>query len=56
MLPGVAVTVATDEIEHDGPTYTVETLENWRAREGADASIALLIGADQLDQKVFTFF
>jgi nicotinate-nucleotide adenylyltransferase len=48
MLPGVAVTVATDEIEHDGPTYTVETLENWRAREGADASIALLIGADQL--------
>ncbi|HTH73505.1 MAG TPA: nicotinate-nucleotide adenylyltransferase [Trinickia sp.] len=47
-LPGVAVTVATDEIEHVGPTYTVETLARWRAREGADASLALLIGADQL--------
>jgi nicotinate-nucleotide adenylyltransferase len=47
-LPGVAVTVATDEIEHVGPTYTVETLARWRAREGANASLALLIGADQL--------
>ena len=47
-LPGVAVTVATDEIEHVGPTYTVETLARWRAREGEDASLALLIGADQL--------
>ncbi|WP_255214780.1 adenylyltransferase/cytidyltransferase family protein, partial [Burkholderia pseudomallei] len=26
VLPGVAVSVATDEIEHAGPTYTVETL------------------------------
>jgi len=47
-LPGVAVTVATDEIEHEGPTYTVETLERWRAREGEDVSLTLLIGADQL--------
>lgn len=47
-LPGTAVTVGTDEIEHAGPTYTVETLERWRAREGADVSISLLIGADQL--------
>ena len=47
-LPGVAVTVATDEIERTGPTYTVETLARWRAREGQDASLALLIGADQL--------
>lgn len=47
-LPGVAVTVATDEIEHVGPTYTVETLARWRAREGEAASLALLIGADQL--------
>jgi nicotinate-nucleotide adenylyltransferase len=47
-LPGVTVTVATDEIEHAGPTYTVETLARWRAREGAGASLALLIGADQL--------
>lgn len=47
-LRGVTVSVATDEIEHDGPTYTVETLRRWREREGADASISLLIGADQL--------
>ncbi|MEX3669304.1 nicotinate-nucleotide adenylyltransferase [Paraburkholderia phenoliruptrix] len=47
-LPGVTVRVATDEIEHEGPTYTVDTLQRWREREGSDASIALLIGADQL--------
>ncbi|WP_238269557.1 nicotinate-nucleotide adenylyltransferase [Paraburkholderia terrae] len=47
-LPGVTVSVATDEIEHDGPTYTVETLRRWREREGAEVSISLLIGADQL--------
>ncbi|MFC0398497.1 nicotinate-nucleotide adenylyltransferase [Paraburkholderia rhizosphaerae] len=47
-LPRVAVTVATDEIEHDGPSYTVDTLRRWREREGADASLSLLIGADQL--------
>ncbi|MGN6084469.1 nicotinate-nucleotide adenylyltransferase [Trinickia sp.] len=48
VLPGVAVTVATDEIEQTGPTYTVDTLARWRAREGANASLSLLIGADQL--------
>lgn len=48
VLPGVAVTVATDEIEQTGPTYTVETLARWRAREGQNASLSLLIGADQL--------
>lgn len=47
-LPGVTVTVATDEIEHAGPTYTVETLARWRERIGPDASLSLLIGADQL--------
>ena len=47
-LPGVTVSVATDEIEHEGPTYTVDTLERRREREGKNASIALLIGADQL--------
>ncbi|GAB2912110.1 hypothetical protein GCM10027093_58150 [Paraburkholderia jirisanensis] len=47
-IPGVRVTVASEEIEHDGPTYTVETLQQWRAREGGQASIALLVGADQL--------
>lgn len=48
VLPGTAVSVATDEIEQAGPTYTVETLERWRLREGADVSISLLMGADQL--------
>jgi nicotinate-nucleotide adenylyltransferase len=47
-LPSVAVTVATDEIEHVGPTYTAETLARWRAKEGPNVSLALLIGADQL--------
>ncbi|MCX4165451.1 MULTISPECIES: nicotinate-nucleotide adenylyltransferase [Paraburkholderia] len=47
-IPGVTVSVATDEIEHDGPTYTVETLARWREREGQKTSLALLIGADQL--------
>jgi nicotinate-nucleotide adenylyltransferase len=48
VVPGVTVSVATDEIEHEGPTYTVETLQRWREREGAKVSISLLIGADQL--------
>jgi nicotinate-nucleotide adenylyltransferase len=47
-LPGVAVSVATDEIEHRGPTYTVETLRRWRNEVGPQASLSLLIGADQL--------
>src|SRR5260370_27670731 len=47
-IEGLQGTVATDEIEHDGRTYTVEPLAGWRAREGADASLSLLIGADQL--------
>ena len=45
---GLDVTVATDEIDHDGPSYTVETLARWRAREGEEASLSLIIGADQL--------
>jgi nicotinate-nucleotide adenylyltransferase len=44
----IKVTVATDEIEHHGPTYTVETLTRWRQREGSEASLTLLMGADQL--------
>ncbi|WP_345813447.1 nicotinate-nucleotide adenylyltransferase [Paraburkholderia sp. PREW-6R] len=48
LLPGVTVRVATDEIDHVGPTYTIETLQLWREREGQDTSIVLLIGADQL--------
>jgi nicotinate-nucleotide adenylyltransferase len=45
---GVEIKVATDEIERDGPTYTVDTLARWREREGAAASLSLLVGADQL--------
>ena len=47
-MGGVTVTVATEEIEREGATYTVDTLAHWREREGAKASLALLIGADQL--------
>jgi nicotinate-nucleotide adenylyltransferase len=47
-LPRARVVIATDEIEHAGPTYTTETLAAWRAREGDKASVTLLIGADQL--------
>lgn len=52
ILPGVIVTVAADEITHQGPTYTVETLKRWRAHEAKQgitrASLSLIIGADQL--------
>jgi len=50
VLPGVTVSVGTDEIEHDGPTYTVETLRRWRARSASNqaAALTLLMGADQL--------
>ena len=48
VLDGVQVIIATDEIDRQGDTYTVDTLARWREREGADASLALLIGADQL--------
>ncbi|WP_321840296.1 nicotinate-nucleotide adenylyltransferase [Paraburkholderia bannensis] len=49
-LPGVTVTVDADEIEHDGPTYTVDTLRRWRAKStsNANAALTLLMGADQL--------
>jgi nicotinate-nucleotide adenylyltransferase len=48
VLPGVKTSVATDEVEHAGPTYTVRTLQRWREREGANVSLSLLVGADQL--------
>ncbi len=49
-FPSTRVTVARDEIDRDGPSYTVRTLANWRACLGAQASLSLLIGADQLLQ------
>lgn len=51
-FPGTQVSVAREEIDHQGPTYTTETLAHWRAREAQaglePASLALLVGADQL--------
>ncbi|KAF1011307.1 MAG: nicotinate-nucleotide adenylyltransferase [Burkholderia sp.] len=47
-MPGTQVTVATDEIEHAGPTYTAATLLRWRERVGSETSLSLVIGADQL--------
>jgi len=47
MLRHAQVTVDTSEIDHPGPTYTVDTLHRWRERNGGDASLTLLIGADQ---------
>ncbi|MCP1116769.1 nicotinate-nucleotide adenylyltransferase [Robbsia andropogonis] len=42
------VSVGTDEVDRQGNTYTVETLRAWRPRIGDEASLSLLIGADQL--------
>lgn len=47
-LPSTRVSVSTDEIERKGASYTIATLETWRQRLGPDASLSLLIGADQL--------
>ena len=46
----VPVVIDTQEIDRDGPTYTVDTLRALRAELGADASIVFLIGADQLQR------
>jgi nicotinate-nucleotide adenylyltransferase len=47
-LPGTMVSVGTDEVDRHGDTYTVDTLAAWRAKLGPDASLCLLIGADQV--------
>ena len=47
-LPGTEVRVATDEIEREGASYSVDTLAAWRERVGEDASLCYLIGGDQL--------
>ena len=47
-LPDTKVTVSAEEIDHHGPTYTVNTLAKWRKHIGPHASLSLLIGADQL--------
>lgn len=44
----VPVTIDCQEIDRDSPTYTIDTLRALRRELGPDASIAFLIGADQL--------
>ncbi|KAF1025240.1 MAG: Nicotinate-nucleotide adenylyltransferase [Burkholderia plantarii] len=46
--PEMHVSVATDEIELGGATYTAETLTRWREHVGPEASLSFVIGADQL--------
>lgn len=49
---GLPVPVVVDEQEvlRTGPTYTIDTLRAVRGELGAQASIAFLIGADQLEK------
>lgn len=38
------------EIERGGPTYTIDTLREQRARQGFDVPLVLIIGADQFER------
>lgn len=44
------VVVSRVDIDHDGPTYTVDTLARLRTELGAAPTFAWLMGADQLQQ------
>lgn len=44
----IPVHVDEQEIRRDSPTYTIDTLRAIRAEAGPNASLALVIGADQL--------
>lgn len=44
----IPYTIDLQEIERNGPTYTVDTLRAVRAELGPQASIVFLMGADQL--------
>jgi len=46
----VPVVIDDREIRRSGATYTIDTLRELRTEFGPDASIAFLIGADQLQQ------
>lgn len=46
----VPVAIDLQEIRRQGATYTIDTLKAVRAELGPDASIAFLIGSDQLQQ------
>jgi len=38
------------ELERDGPSYTIDTLRELRARVGAQTPLVLVIGADQMER------
>jgi nicotinate-nucleotide adenylyltransferase len=44
----VPVTIDTQEIEREGPTYTIDTLRALRKQLGDDVALVILLGADQL--------
>ena len=44
----VPVSVDTQEIERDGPTYAIDTLRALRHELGDEVALVLLLGADQL--------
>ncbi|WP_226806316.1 nicotinate-nucleotide adenylyltransferase [Candidatus Vallotia cooleyia] len=48
VLPTTRVTVSTNEINTSSPSFMTETLATWRVHYGEEASLTLLIGADQL--------
>ena len=45
-----AFTVSRLEVDHDGPTYTVDTLRRLRAQQPADTRLFFIIGADAVVQ------
>ncbi|NEX64371.1 nicotinate-nucleotide adenylyltransferase [Noviherbaspirillum galbum] len=49
---GLAMPVVIDEqeVRRDTPTYTIDTIRELRQELGGDASIAFIIGADQLQR------
>ena len=46
----VPLVIDEQEVRRNGPTYTIDTLRAVRAEVGPVASIAFLIGADQLEK------
>jgi nicotinate-nucleotide adenylyltransferase len=40
--------VDTREVERDGPSYTIDTLESLRAELGPECALVMIIGSDQL--------
>jgi nicotinate-nucleotide adenylyltransferase len=47
---GMPAVIDEQEVQRNGPTYTVDTLRALREELGAETSIAFLMGADQLQR------